>query len=113
MTADQATATVTRTWTGTVRLRNAREHNRRGFLRHGTDWTPDDFASVLDDAAGRIVAREAREHRAPDGFDATRFGRRVVGGWSAVSLTISQGATPGRARRRRSSDPGGRCTRSG
>ena len=26
MTADQATATVTRTWTGTVRLRNAREH---------------------------------------------------------------------------------------
>ena len=122
MTADQATATVTRTWTGTVRLRNAREHralehlwwwantvrnalceqalsirehNRRTFLRHGTDWTPDDFASVLDDAAGRIVAhprrtqlsrqwtevaREAREHPAPDGFDATRFGRRVVGG---------------------------------
>ena len=122
MTADQTTSTVTRTWTGTVRLRNAREHralehlwrwantvrnalceqalsirehNRRTFLRHGTDWTPDDFASVLDDAAGRIVAhprrtqlsrqwtevaREAREHRAPDGFDATRFGRRVVGG---------------------------------
>ena len=122
MTADQATATVTRTWTGTVRLRNAhehralehlwwwantvrnalceqalsiREHNRRTFLRHGTDWTPDAFASVLDDTTGRIVAhprrtqlsrqwtevaREAREHRAPDGFDATRFGRRMVGG---------------------------------
>ena len=122
MTADQATTTVTRTWTGTVRLRNAREHralehlwwwantvrnalceqalsicehNRRTFLRHGTDWTPDAFASVLDDTAGRIVAhprrtqlsrqwtevaREAREHRAPDGFDATRFGRRMVGG---------------------------------
>ena len=72
-----------------------REHNRRRFLRHGTDWTPDDFASVLDDAAGRIVAhprrtqlsrqwtevaREAREHPTPDCFDATRFGRRVVGG---------------------------------
>ena len=122
MTTDQATATVTRTWTGAVRLRNAREHralehlwwwantvrnalceqalsirehNRRTFLRHGADWTPDAFASVLDDAAGRIVAhprrtqlsrqwtevvREAREHPAPDGFDATRFGRRVVGG---------------------------------
>ena len=26
MTADQATATVTRTWTGAARLRNAREH---------------------------------------------------------------------------------------
>ena len=122
MTADQATATVTRTWTGSVRLRNAREHralehlwwwantvrnalceqalsirerNRCTFLRHGTDWKPDDFASVLEDANGRIVAhprrnqlcrqwteitREAREHPAPDGFDATRFGRRVVVG---------------------------------
>ena len=60
-----------------------------------TDWTPDAFASVLDDTAGRIVARprrtqlsrqwtevarEAREHPAPDGFDATRFSRRMVGG---------------------------------
>ena len=122
MTTDQVTATVTRTWTGAVRLRNAREHralehlwwwantvrntlceqalsirehNRRTFLRHGADWTPDAFASVLDDAAGRIVAhpkrtqlsrqwtevvREAREHPAPDGFDTTRFGQRVVGG---------------------------------
>ena len=72
-----------------------REHNRRGFLRHGTDWTPDDFASVLDDAAGRIVAhprrtqlsrqwtevaRGARNTPSLDGFDATRFGRRVVSG---------------------------------
>ena len=65
MTNTQATATVTRTWTGAIRLRNAREHraldhlwwsantvrnalceqalaireyNRRVFLRHGTDW---------------------------------------------------------------------------
>ena len=122
MTADQATTTVTRTWTGTVRLRNAREHralehlwwwantvrnalceqalsirehNRRTFLRHGTDWTPDAFASVLDDTAGRIVAhprrtqlsrqwtevaRGARNTPSLDGFDATRFGRRVVSG---------------------------------
>ena len=72
-----------------------REHNRRVFLHHGTDWTPDDFASVLDDAAGRIVAhprrtqlsqqwtevtREARENSTTNGFDATRFGRRVVTG---------------------------------
>ena len=72
-----------------------RAQPRRTFLRHGTDWTPDAFASVLDATAGRIVAhprrtqlsrqwtevvREAREHPAPDGFDATRFGRRVVGG---------------------------------
>ena len=28
MTADQATATVTRTWTGTVRLRNANDLHR-------------------------------------------------------------------------------------
>ena len=122
MTADQATATVTRTWTGTVRLRNAREHralehlwwwantvrnvlceqalsirehNRRVFLRHGTDWTPDDFASVLESPDERVVAhprrnqlcrqwtevtREARENSVTEGFDAARFGRRVVTG---------------------------------
>ena len=72
-----------------------RERNRRTFLHHGTDWTPDDFASVLEPPDGRVVAhprrtqlsrqwtevaREAREQPAPDGFDATRFGRRVVGG---------------------------------
>ena len=122
MTADQATATVTRTWTGTVRLRNAREHralehlwwwantvrnalceqtlsirehNRRVFVRHRTDWEPDAFASVLEPPDGRVVAhprrnqlgrqwtevaREARENSTTDGFDATRFGRRVVTG---------------------------------
>ena len=63
MTADQATATVTHTWTGTVRLRNAREHRA---LEHLWWWAN--------------TVREAREHPAPDGFDATRFGRRVVGG---------------------------------
>ena len=72
-----------------------REHNRRTFLRHGTDWTPDDFASVLDATVGRIVAhprrtqlsrqwtevaRESRENSTTNGFDATRFGRRVVTG---------------------------------
>ena len=72
-----------------------REHNRRTFLRRGTDWTPGDFASVLDPPDSRVVAhprrnqlnrqwtevaREARAHPAPDGFDATRFGRRVVVG---------------------------------
>ena len=122
MTADQATATVTRTWTGAARLRNARghralehlwwwantvrnalceqalsirEHNRRVFLRHGTGWEPDGFASVLDPPDGRVVAhprrnqlcgqwtevtRDARENPTLDGFDATRFGRRVIVG---------------------------------
>ena len=88
-------------WANTVRnalceqALSIREHNRRTFLRHGTDWTPDTFASVLDDAAGRIVAHPRRTqlsrqwtevargaHNTPslDGFDATRFGRRVVSG---------------------------------
>ena len=122
MTADQAPATVTRTWTGRSGSANARkhralghlwwwaktvrnalceqalsirEHNRRTFLRRGTDWTPGEFASVLDPPDSRVaahprrnqlsrqwteVAREARAHPAPDGFDATRFGRRVVVG---------------------------------
>ena len=72
------TDTITRTYTGSVRLRNKREHraletlwwwantvrnavceqelgirahNRRVFLQHGTDWEPGngDFASVLDE----------------------------------------------------------------
>ena len=88
-------------WANTVRnalceqALSIREHNRRTFLRHGTDWTPDAFASVLDDAAERIVAhprrtqlsrqwtevaRGARNTPSLDGFDATRFGRRVVSG---------------------------------
>ena len=88
MTAGQAPATVTRTWTGAIRIRNAREHralehlwwwantvrnalceqalsirehNRRTFLRHGTDWTPGDFASVLDPPDSRVVAHPTLE----------------------------------------------------
>ena len=72
-----------------------REHNRRVFLRHGTDWEPDAFAPVLERAAGRIVAHprraqlgrrwtevtsDARENPSRNGFDANRFSRRVVGG---------------------------------
>ena len=116
------TGTITCTFTGAVRLRNTREHralehlwwwantvrnalceqalsirehNRGVFLRHGTQWSPDEFASVLEPANGRVVAhprrtqlgrqwtevtRNARNNRTLDGFDATRFGRRVVGG---------------------------------
>ena len=37
MTTDQATATVTRTWTGTVRLRNARERHAQSAARHRAD----------------------------------------------------------------------------
>ena len=123
MTTDQATATVTRTWTGTVRLRNAREHRA---LEHLWWWakapcaTP--FASRRSPSASTTgarscataptgcpttsprssspqtsvslptprrnqlcrqwteVTREARENSTTDGFDATRFGRRVVTG---------------------------------
>ena len=48
-------AIVTRTWTGTVRLRNARELEQLW-------WWPNTVRN------------------APDEFDATRFGRRLVGG---------------------------------
>ena len=117
--------TITRTYTGAVRLRGKREHraleclwwwantlrnalceqelgirahNRRVFLRHGTDWEPgpEDFASVLDEeTSGKLIARpkrtalcrqwtevtqDAREHPVTDGFDPLAFGRRMVVG---------------------------------
>ena len=75
-----------------------RAHNRRVFLSHGTDWEPrpEDFARVLDEAQqGKLVAcpkrntlgrqwtevtRDEREQPVLEGFDATKFGRRVVNG---------------------------------
>ena len=99
-------------------------NNRRTFLRHGTDWTPDDFASVLNDATGRIVAHPRRIQLSRQWTEVAREAPRAArhrtastqrasaGGWSAASSTISHDATPSRALRRQRSVPGGSCARS-
>ena len=99
---DILTEPVTRTFTGSVRLRNAREHralehlwwwantvrnavceqelgirahNRRVFLSHGTDWEPDkeDFARVLDEAQqGKLVGKPQRNALGKQWTEVTR-----------------------------------------
>ena len=57
MTADQATAIVTRTWTGTVRLRNAREHRALEHLW----WWANTVRNALPDYV-RSSSRSRRTH---------------------------------------------------
>ena len=67
MTAGQATATVTRTWTGTVRLRNAREHRALEHLW----WWANTVRNALPDYAQSSSGPFSVEKSDPLGLKAT------------------------------------------
>ena len=102
--------TVTRTFTGSIRLRDAREHrglehlwwwanqvrnalceqelglrahNRRVFLSHGSGWEPgpEDFTTVLDETPGdRLIARPRRNTLGRQWTQVTHEAREHPGG---------------------------------
>lgn len=102
-----------RLWGWCNELRNAlceqelsvRAYNRAVFLRHGTDWKPEEWASVLDPPDGRVVAHarraalgkqwtEVRGSVGGEGFDPCRYGVRMASGVFDDYVRRYQGPAP-------------------